>query len=134
MSVTELNTSAAALACLEAVGITEVEQLVARSADDLLNIPHLGAMELYEIVCQLNQPGLVVPPVPWGTIRPSNKRNREILRLRIIDGLAFAEIATRVNLSKERVRQILRWNYGLQVQPPAVRARRQRERNRSLSE
>lgn len=127
MRVSELDISAATFSCLLAVGITEVEHLTARSADDLLDIPHLGATELYEIVCQLSEPGLIVPPIPWGKIRPSDKRNREILRLRIIDGLTFVEIGRRVNLSKERVRQILRWNYGLRIQPPAVGARRRRE-------
>lgn len=49
------------------------------------------------------------------------------MRLRLIDGLTFAEIGKRVGLTTERVRQILRANYGLRDRPPAVGARRRRE-------
>jgi hypothetical protein len=126
--VTELDISAATLACLAAAGISDVPQLVQQPADDLLAVPDFGALELYEIVCQINDRGLSLPPVPGGRARGHiTLRNREILRLRLIDGLTFAEIGEQVGLQRERVRQILRSKYGLQAPPPAVKARQWRE-------
>ncbi|MGC2375542.1 MAG: sigma factor-like helix-turn-helix DNA-binding protein [Solirubrobacteraceae bacterium] len=131
MRVAELNISAAAFACLEAAGITDVDQLINHTADDLLVLPHLGAMELHEIVCQLNGHNLSLPPRSGHGFRGGiNPRNREVLRLRIVEGMTFVQIAECSVLSRERVRQILRWNHGLLVQPPAVRARRRREKIR----
>jgi hypothetical protein len=126
--VSELDISAATLACLAAVGVIDVPQLIQQPADDLLAVPHFGALELYEIVCQLNDHGLSLPPVQGGGARGTiTPRNRDILRLRLIDGLTLAAIAERVSLKKERVRQILRLHYGLTGQPPAVKARQWRE-------
>lgn len=125
--VSELDITAAALACLGAVGIIDVPQLVQTPADDLLAVPHFGALDLYEIVCQLNEHGLSLAPVPGrhakGDITP---RNREIFRLRLIDGLTLAAIAERVQLGPEQVRKVLRGHYGLTGQPPAVKARQWR--------
>jgi DNA-binding CsgD family transcriptional regulator len=126
--VTELDISAATLSCLAAANIIDVPQLVQHPADDLLVVPHFGALELYEIVCQLNGRGLSLPPIRGGRARGHiTPRNREILRLRLIDGLTLAAIAERVGLKQERVRQVLRGNYGLTGQPPAVKARQWRE-------
>ncbi|MGC2372395.1 MAG: sigma factor-like helix-turn-helix DNA-binding protein [Solirubrobacteraceae bacterium] len=80
-------------------------------------------MELYEIVCQLNKHGLSLPPVPGGMMKVPGERNREVLRLRIIEGLTLAEIGLMVDVSSERVRQLLRFHFGLTGKPPAVKAR-----------
>jgi hypothetical protein len=126
MRVTELDISAAAFACLQAVGITTIEDFARYPCDDLLSSPHFGALELYEIIRQLNEHGLTLPGVPGGRTRLPATPRFEVVRLRLIDGLTFAEIGERVDLSKERVRQILRANYGLRARPPAVEARRRR--------
>jgi Sigma-70, region 4/Bacterial RNA polymerase, alpha chain C terminal domain len=126
--VSELDISAATLGCLAAADIIDVPQLVQQPADDLLTVPRFGALELYEIVCQLNAHGLSLPPVQGGRARGNvTLRNREILRLRLIDGLTFVQIANQVGLQRERVRQILLSHYGLTGQPPAVKARQWRE-------
>jgi hypothetical protein len=127
MRLTELDISAAAYACLQAVGITSIEQLSQYPCDELLSSPHFGALELYEIIRQLNEHDLTLPAVSGGRLRLPSTPKYEIVRLRLIDGLTFAEIGQRVGLTKERVRQILRAHYGLRVQPPAVGARRRRE-------
>jgi Sigma-70, region 4 len=95
--------------------------------DELLSSPHFGALEVYELVRELNEHGLTLPPVPGAKIRLPSTPKYELLRLRLIEGLTFAEIGEQVGLGKERVRQVLRSHYGLKVQPPAVGARRRRE-------
>jgi hypothetical protein len=57
MRVTELDLSRAALACLRAADVRDVEKL--GTGRDLIERPGFGAgVELYEIVCALNQCGL----------------------------------------------------------------------------
>jgi hypothetical protein len=128
MHVTELRVSATALACLEAAGIADVEQLVKHPCDELIQSPHFGAMELYEIVRQLNLRGHSLPATPGGDTRIPSLRNREILRLRIIEGLTLYEIGLVLDLSAARVRQILKEHFGLSSKPPAVKTRERHRR------
>jgi hypothetical protein len=127
MRVTELDISAAAFACLQAVGIQSIEDFRQYPCDELLFSPHFGAAEIYEVIRQLNQHGLTLPKIPGATLQLPSPPKDEIVRLRLIDGLAFTEIGERVGLSKERVRQVLRTHYGLRIQPPAVGAKRRRD-------
>jgi hypothetical protein len=123
MHVTDLRLSAAALACLEAADITDAEQLVRHSCDELIHSPHFGAMELYEIICQLNEHGYSLPAIPGGDTSVPSLRDREMLRLRIIEGLTLDEIGLVLDLSTGRVRQILKAHFGLSGKPPAVKTR-----------
>lgn len=59
---------------------------------------------------------------------PPNERRRDMLRLRIIDGLTLAEVGQHTGVSTERVRQLLRLHFGLKGTPPAARARRRLRR------
>jgi Sigma-70, region 4/Bacterial RNA polymerase, alpha chain C terminal domain len=113
MHVAELGLSPKALACLDAARITEVEQLTARSFIGLIQSGEVGPSELYEIVCQLNQHALSLPARPGKRMRIPSQRNREMLRLRIIERLTLAEIGERTGISRERVRQILNVHFGL---------------------
>jgi Sigma-70, region 4/Bacterial RNA polymerase, alpha chain C terminal domain len=113
MHVTELGLSPAALACLEAAGLTDVEQLATHPADDLINSGHFAATELYEIICRLNRHGLSLPTLPGRRGRVPNARNRKMLRLRLIDGLSLTEIGKQTGVSQERVRQLLWLHFGL---------------------
>jgi Bacterial RNA polymerase, alpha chain C terminal domain len=129
--ITALDISAAALSCLLDAGIESVQQLITHPVDDLLELPHLGAAEVCEIASRLHDRDLLLPPChecrPIASYIYMN-RNLEILRLRLVDGLPFAEIGPQVHLERERVRQVLRGNYGLRSIPGAVRARRLRNR------
>ncbi len=127
MRLTELDISAAAYACLQAVGITSIEQFGQYPCDELLSRPDFGALELYEIIQELNKHDLTLPTFPGGRMWLPSTPRHELVRLRMIDGLTFDQIGQRVGLSKERVRQVLRAHYGLRIQPPAVGARRRRE-------
>lgn len=127
MRLTQLDISAAAYACLQAIGITSIEEFRQYPCDELLLSPHFGAAEIYEVIRQLNQHGLTLPKVPGARLQLPSPPKDEIVRLRLIDGLTFTEIGEHVGLSKERVRQVLRSHYGLSIQPPAVGARRRRE-------
>jgi DNA-binding NarL/FixJ family response regulator len=123
--VAELELSGAALACLEAIGIASVDQLVARHpATDLANHPLVGGMELYEIVCRLNEHGHSLPMYPTFTTMPATDREREMLRLRLVDGLSLTEIGTRLGVAPGWVRHVLDWHFGLRGKPPAVKARK----------
>ena len=131
MQITELGLTAVSFACLEAADLTHVEQLIKHPADELLpHTPNIGPLELYEIICQLNQHGYSLPSVPGGTVRVPDSRHREMLRLRIIDGLTLDEVGQQTGVKKERVRQLLKLYFGARDIPPAVRARR-RQRRRS---
>ena len=132
MHVTDLRLSAAALACLEAASMTNVEQLVTRSCDELIYNPHFGAMELYEIICQLNKHGYSLPLTPGGDTRVPSSRDREMLRLRIIEGLTLDEIGLVLDLSTGHVRQILKERFGLGGKPPAVKTRERHRRAGTL--
>jgi hypothetical protein len=112
MHISELGLSPAALASLHAAGITEVEHLTTYPAGDLLHNSRIPT-ELYEIICRLNQHGRSLPSIPGGLERVPTARNREMLRLRLIEGLSLAEIGHRTGVSRERVRQLLSLHFGL---------------------
>jgi hypothetical protein len=109
VDIKALGLSPAATACLEAEGIRAVEQLTATELLDHGVIP----ADLYEIVCQLNDAGLTLPAIPGRHIRLAGDREREILRLRLIEKLTLGEIAERIGISQERVRQLLNMHFGL---------------------
>jgi hypothetical protein len=127
MRLTELDISAAAYACLQAVGITKIEDFEQYPCDKLLELPHFGALEIYEVIRELNKHKLTLPALPGAKVRVPSTPKHEVIRLRLIDGLTYEQVGQQVGLSKERVRQILRAHYGLRIKPPAVDARRRRE-------
>jgi Sigma-70, region 4/Bacterial RNA polymerase, alpha chain C terminal domain len=132
MRVTELDLSPAALACLRAADIADVDQLVMHSADELIR-QGIGATELYEIVCQLVRHDLSLPSRHGGTIRVPDERDLEMFRLRLVEGLTLTETGEHVDLSRSRVRELVRLRFGLSV-PPAVKARRRAATDRRRAE
>jgi hypothetical protein len=134
MHITELGLTAASLAALEAIELTDTEKLIAQPADDLLApTAQIGPMELYEIICRLNEHGYSLPPVPGGPIKvPAQECRREMLRLRIIDGLTLVEIGRQTGVSSERVRRLLRLHFGLSATPTAVHAYKRSRRRPKL--
>ncbi len=124
MRVTELDLSPAALACLLAADIADVDQLVTHMADELVR-KGFGATELHEIVCQLKRNDLALMPTPMARVTyVPNERSSAVFRLRLVEGLTLGEIGERFGVSKELVRRILRKHFGLTGSPPAVKARR----------
>jgi transcriptional regulator with XRE-family HTH domain len=59
-----------------------------------------------------------------------SEREQEMSRLRTVEGLTLEEIADRVGVGTERVRQLLRLHFGLEGTPPAASARRQAKTER----
>ena len=113
--VNELGLSQDALAALSTAEISAVNQL--GTASDLVQRPEFSTgVELFEIVCALNRYGLSLKRghVP-------DDRNREIFRLRIVEGLTLSELGERFGLNRERVRQILAVYFGLTGTPPAAK-------------
>lgn len=114
-NVTELGLSADALAALREAGIQEVAQL--GSASDLIQRPEFSkGAELYEVACALNRYGL---SLRRGHI--PGDREREMFRLRIVEGLTLKEVGERVGVKTERARQLLSDFFGLTGTPPAAR-------------
>lgn len=109
MDIKALDLGPATTACLEAEGIRAVEQL---TATELLD-HGVPPADLYEIVCRLNDVGLSLPAIPGRHIRLAGEREREILRLRLIEKLTLHEIGDRIGISQERVRQLLSMHFGL---------------------
>jgi transcriptional regulator with XRE-family HTH domain len=121
--VNELGLSPAALAALDEAGIQAVDQLGPARA--LIERPEFSSgVELFEVVCALNRHGISLPP-KGGHI--SDDRDREIFRLRVVEGLSLRELGQRFDLHPERIRQILAAFFGLSGTPPAAR-RGRRER------
>ncbi len=118
-AVTDIGLSPHALACLQAVGISEVGQL--DGASELMTCPEFSnGTELYEIVCALNRHGLSLPANRHQ--RVPGDREREMFRLRVVEGLTLPAIAERVGcVHSERVRQILNFYFGLTGTPPAAK-------------
>jgi Sigma-70, region 4 len=126
MRITELDLSLPALVCCQRLGLTAVDQLLTYTASELVG-NGFGPHELYDVLCRLNDHGRVLPTSPQSlrtTQRQSGERNRIILRLRVLDGMTFGEIAERVDIGPERVRQILRWHFGVIGTMPTFRARK----------
>jgi transcriptional regulator with XRE-family HTH domain len=117
-NVTELTLSDRALAALSEAGIHELAEL--GDAEEMLGRPEFSSgAELYEIVCALSRHGLSLPPhrhVP-------GEREREMFRLRVVEGLTLKEIGERFGIIAERARQILAVNFGLHGKPPAATGR-----------
>jgi hypothetical protein len=82
-------------------------------AAELIDSGHFGGAEIYDIVCRLNEHGLSIRATPGGHVRLPSERNREMLRLRLVEGLTLAEIGKRTGVSQERVRQLLNLHFGL---------------------
>lgn len=120
-TITDLDLTSDTIASLKAAGIDDLAQL--RSATELLELPGLAdGRALYEIVCALNRRGLSLPADR--DRRVPGDREREMLRLRVIDGLTLHQIGRHFGVSRERVRQLLNYDFRLKSTPPAVKARR----------
>jgi sigma-70-like protein/RNA polymerase alpha subunit len=126
MDINELGLTPATHACLQNAGIRTMYELLDHSCRELLWHSEIGADALYEIICKLNQHGLMLPPAPKRTIRLPDERNREVFRLRAVEGLSLTDTGKQVNLSQERVRQVLNLYFGVKGTPPAAKARRKR--------
>ena len=121
-SVADIGLSPETLACLRTAGIREVGQL--GGAGELIQQPEFSkGRELYEIVCALNRHGLSLPAN--GRQRVPGDREREIFRLRVVEGLTLPEVAERIGgIRSERVRQVLSFYFRLTGTPPAAKKRR----------
>jgi transcriptional regulator with XRE-family HTH domain len=117
----ELGLSHGTMAAVSQAGLEDIDQL--DSATAVLQYPAFGdGLALYEIVCALNRYGLSLPA--YRNVRIPSDRDRQIFRLRIIDGLTLNELAARFSLNRERVRQILVHFFRLSGPPPATTQRR----------
>lgn len=116
--VSELGLSPRTMSALKRVRIENLDQL--GSATAMLELPELGGgTELHEIVCALSRHGL--------SLRQGNvpgDRDREIFRLRVVEGLTLDELGKEFDLRRERIRQILNLFFGLTGTPPAATNRR----------
>jgi hypothetical protein len=125
MRVTELALSQAVLSSLARAGIHEVEQLAAHGTGELLERSEFSSgVELYELICELHRHGLTPFSAHGGHVQTA--REREIFRLRAVDGLTLAAIGQKVGLHRTRVDQLLRLHFRLDRVPPAKRAKRRR--------
>jgi len=130
MHVTDLELSPAALACLHQVRIADVDLLASHSASELI-ARGFGAAELYEVVCRLNERNRSLTPLGASYVRLPQPRHRELLRLRVVEGLTLDEIAERVALSPDTISALLLKYFGLYDRfIPTVEARQWAARER----
>lgn len=125
MRVNELALSQAVLPSLAKAGIHTVEQLAERNLGALLRQPEFtSGVELYELIRELHRHGLTPFAAHGGHIQ--TEREREIFRLRAVEGLTLAQIGVQRDISTERVRQLLKLHFGLDGRPPAAQRRPQK--------
>jgi hypothetical protein len=124
MDINELGLSPATQACLREAGIRDMHDLLDHSCRELLWHTEVGACALYDIICRLNQHKLMLAPTPNDTPRLPGARNREVFRLRAVEGLSLADTGRQLGISTERVRQVLTVYFGVSGKPPATKARR----------
>ncbi len=124
MDIFQLGLSPATYTCLRNAGIRDMHDLLNHSCRELLWHSEVGAEALYDIICKLNQHDLMLPPTPKGTIRVPGERNREVFRLRAVEGLSLTDTGKQLGISRERVRQVLFLFFGITGKPPAAKARR----------
>ena len=72
VSIDELHLSARAVAGLRRQGVTEVGQLAAKTADELLAIDGIGPASVDEIKAKLAEHGFALKPAPATTPQPDN--------------------------------------------------------------
>jgi AraC-like DNA-binding protein/DNA-binding CsgD family transcriptional regulator len=122
MRVNELALSRAVLPSLARAGIHEVEQLAEHNLGELLRRPEFtSGVELHELICELHRHGLTPFAGHGGHIQTN--REREMFRLRAVEGLTLAQIGQRFNVTTERVRQLLKLHFRLSGTPPAAKRR-----------
>jgi transcriptional regulator with XRE-family HTH domain len=125
--LTELGLSPLTMMAVTKEKLESIEQLDPASL--MLARPEFrSGSELYEIICALTRHGLT-PPGGRGV--PS-RRDHEVLRRRIIDGLTLEELAREHDLHTERIRQLLGL-FGVSGIPPAASLRRMRKKGRTSS-
>jgi DNA-binding NarL/FixJ family response regulator len=126
MRVTELDLSLPTLVCCQRLDLADVDQLLTYPASELVG-SGFGPRELYELIRQLNRHGHVLPTI-HGAVRRTQpvatERNLTMLQLRLVEGMTLREIADRVDSEPERIRQILRWHFGVLGVTPTFRARK----------
>ena len=121
MLIAELGLKPATKRELRAAGITSLAQLQ-RPANELLDIEPITGAVLYEVVRRLHAHKLGLYTNP--RLRLPTENDIEILRLRVVEGLALRDIAVTCGISPERVRQRLNLRFGLNGEPPAAMERR----------
>jgi AraC-like DNA-binding protein/DNA-binding CsgD family transcriptional regulator len=122
MRVDQLALSQAFLPSLAKAGIHTVEQLAEQNLGELLRQPEFrSGVELYELIRELHRHRLT--PFAARGAHVQTEREREMFRLRAVEGLTLAQIGERVGVTTERVRQLLKLHFGLSGTPPAVKRR-----------
>jgi AraC-like DNA-binding protein/DNA-binding CsgD family transcriptional regulator len=122
MRVTELALSQAASPSLARAGIHEVDQLAEYTTGELIRRPEFSSgVELYELICELHRHGLTPFSRHGGHVH--GEREREMFRLRAVEGLTLDQIGERFGMKRERVRQLLRLHFGLEGVPPSAKRR-----------
>jgi AraC family transcriptional regulator of adaptative response / methylphosphotriester-DNA alkyltransferase methyltransferase len=122
MRVNELALSQAFLPSLARAGIHTVEQLAEQNLGELLRQPELrSGVELYKLISELHRHGLT--PFAAHGAHVQTDREREIFRLRAVEGLTLAQIGDEFDITTEQVRQLLKLHFGLSGSPPAVKRR-----------
>ncbi len=127
MRVNQLALSQAVLPSLAKVGIHDVEQLAEQRTGELLRHPELSSgVELYRLICELHRHGLT--PFSGHGCHRQSAREREMFRLRAVEGLTLDEIGERFAIKRERVRQLLHLHFQLDGVPAAAKVHRARTR------
>ena len=132
MRLSEMGLEPATLACLHRGGINTTYRLLEHTCRELIWHSEITPEALYDILRALRRHGMTLKPATKGkTARPLNERNLEVFRLRVVEGRTLKATGEQVGIGVERVRQVLAGCFGLQGEPPAVKARSRRNRRSS---
>jgi hypothetical protein len=102
MRVSKLAPSQAVLpTSLAGAGIHEVDQLAEYTTGELIQRPELSSgVELYELICELHRHGLTPFSRHGGHVQ--GEREREMFRLRAVEGLTLDQIGERFGIKRAR--------------------------------
>jgi hypothetical protein len=117
MLIAKLGLAPATKRALQAAGIETAGQLQ-RHANELLATEPITGVMLYDVVCRLRAHNLGLRVNPRMSL--PTEGDLEMLRLRVVEGLALRDIGFICGVSPEHVRQRLNTRFGLSGQPPAA--------------
>ena len=130
--LSELDLAPCTIACLESAGITTVWELEDYTCRELIWHSQITPETLYDALRGLRQHGKTLKPTTNAGARRLRERDLKIFRLRVVEGRTLRATGEQVGLGPERIRQLLALRFGLQGDPPIIKARPRRNRRRTV--
>lgn len=123
-TLAEMGLRPSTRATLLNVGIYTTYRLFEHTCRELIWHCEVRPEQLYEVLCKLDRLGMGLQPTTIAGPCRVGERNLEVFRLRVVEGHTVKEVASRMDITIVRVRQILSDYFGLHGEPPAAKRRK----------